>query len=174
RTSGPSAMGVLVSDPRDDDQPISIETDAPEADWIEQHQPVVDEPDEDDLFPEEGRGEDRAISIEADAPEADWIEQHQPVVDEPDEDFTEVPQDVAEGEVLEQAERFAGDSMAADDEADDEADGEPDLDPSRAQVAEASPGARGCNLVASLVHALAGSARGGAGRFARRDLRSSR
>ena len=41
-----------MSAPRDD-EPVSIDADAPEADWIEQHQPVIDESDE-DLFPPGG------------------------------------------------------------------------------------------------------------------------
>ena len=64
-----------MSDRRDDD--VSIEADAPEADWIEQHQPVGDDVDD--------TADDDAVSIEADVPEADWIEQHEPVIDDPDD-----------------------------------------------------------------------------------------
>ncbi len=73
-----------MGDFRDDDEPVSIEADVPEADWIEQHQPVSDE-DDDKLYSSEVRANEAGISIESDTPEADWIEQHQGVVEEPDE-----------------------------------------------------------------------------------------
>jgi len=64
-----------VSDRREnDDEPVSIEADVPEADWIEQHQPVTAEPD-DDLFPSE---------IPEDVAEADALDQARSV---PDDDF---------------------------------------------------------------------------------------
>jgi hypothetical protein len=66
-----------VSDRHEDDEelePVSIEVDAPEADWIEQHQPVMDPP-EDDLFPSE---------IPEDVAEADALDQARTV---PDDDF---------------------------------------------------------------------------------------
>ena len=75
-----------MSDPRDDDEPVSIEADAPEADWIEQHQPVSDEDDDDTLYSSEVRANEAGISIESDTPEADWIEQHQPIGEAPDEE----------------------------------------------------------------------------------------
>jgi hypothetical protein len=59
----------------------------PEADWIEQHQPVSDEVD-DNLSSSEVRAHEAGISIEADVPEADWIEQHQPVTDEVDDNLS--------------------------------------------------------------------------------------
>ena len=74
-----------MSDPRDDDEPVSIEADVPEADWIEQHQPVSDE-DDDTLYSSEVRANEAGASIESDTPEADWIEQHQPIVELPDEE----------------------------------------------------------------------------------------
>jgi len=86
-TQIPSAIGEPVSDPRDDDEPVSIEADAPEADWIEQHQPIIDEDDGDvAAYTTEARGDVDAVSIESDRPEADWIEQHQPIVEAPDEE----------------------------------------------------------------------------------------
>jgi hypothetical protein len=169
-------MGDLVSDPReDDDRPVSIEADAPEADWIEQHQPVIDEPD-DDLFPSQGRDDDQPISIEADAPEADWIEQHQPVIDEPDDDLVplEVPRSVDDTDAFEEAGRVTGVELDVDDEP-------PVVPPSPSRAgtgrgapepraaSTAGPGARGCNLVGALVHALVRSLQGAAGQVARRD-----
>src|SRR4051812_15251555 len=76
-----------MSDPREDDEPVSIDADAPEADWIEQHQPIVEEDDGDgDVYTSEVREDDDAVSIESDTPEADWIEQHQPIVEATDEE----------------------------------------------------------------------------------------
>jgi hypothetical protein len=64
-----------VSDHREnDEEPVSIEADVPEADWIEQHQPVLGEAD-DDRFPSE---------IPEDVAEADALDQARTV---PDDDF---------------------------------------------------------------------------------------
>jgi hypothetical protein len=160
-------MGGRVSDRPEDDQPVSIEADAPEADWIEQHQPVIDESG-DDLFPDEVREDEPPISIEADVPEADWIEQHQPVIDESDDDrfAEETPGDVGATDALEPA----GDALDVEDE--------PPVvppSPSRAGTSRGvpDPSARGCNLVGALVHALVRSWQGAAGQFARREPRSS-
>ena len=71
----------------------------PEADWIEQHQPVSDEDDADVRHTSEVREADDAVSIESDTPEADWIEQHQPIVEAPDEErlpSDDLPQEVVE------------------------------------------------------------------------------
>ena len=59
-----------MSDERDD-EPIGIDADAPEADWIEQHQPVID--DDDDLVP---------IDLPDDVPEADALDQARSVRDD--------------------------------------------------------------------------------------------
>ena len=57
----------------------------PEADWIEQHQPVIDE-DDADVYPSEVREATPTSASSSDRPEPDWIEQHQPVVEAPDEE----------------------------------------------------------------------------------------
>jgi hypothetical protein len=156
-----------VSDRPEDDQPVSIEADAPEADWIEQHQPVIDESG-DDLFPDEVREDEPPISIEADVPEADWIEQHQPVIDESDDDRfpEETPGNIAATDALESA----GDALDVEDEP-------PVVPPSPSRAGTSrdvpDPSARGCNLVGALVHALVRSWQGAAGQFARREPRSS-
>jgi hypothetical protein len=136
---------VLVSDRRDDDEPIGIEADVPEADWIEQHQPVIDESD-DDLYPRElDEDHDETVSIEADVPEADWIEQHQPVIDEPDDDLREddEPPVATPPRPAANTSRDLPDSPAPDSPA-----------PDSPAASKPSTGARGCNLVGALVHAL--------------------
>jgi len=146
-----------MSAPRDD-EPVGIEADAPEADWIEQHQSVVDEPDS-DLFPTEVREDDEPVGVEADAPEADWIEQHQPVVDEPDSDVVPVVDlsvdlsvDVDDGDVGTDDERPA--ATPAPPVVDETSEDHQQLDPPRASLA-----ARGCNLIGVLLHALLRSGR---------------
>jgi hypothetical protein len=131
-----------VSDPRDD-EPIGIETDAPEADWIEQHQPVSDE-DEADAYPSEVRADDADISIESDTPEADWIEQHQPIVEAPDEErllSDDPPEEVVDAGELEQDWITTDQAVGA---AHDEAVPTP----------PAAGGARGCNVLAAIAHAV--------------------
>jgi hypothetical protein len=173
-------MGVLVSDRRDDEEPISIEADAPEADWIEQHQPVIDESDDDavsieadvpeadwieqhqpvidesddDSFPREVREDDDAVGIEADVPEADWIEQHEPVIDETDDDF-----DVDDEPPVAWPPRSPVDTSG-------------DL-PDESVPSGASAGARGCNLIGALVHALLRSRRDAPEQIDRRNPPSS-
>ncbi|MGZ4764897.1 MAG: hypothetical protein ACXV6M_04475 [Ilumatobacteraceae bacterium] len=132
-----------MSDPRDD-EPIGIEADAPEADWIEQHQPVVEVPDDVDAYPSEVREDDAAISIDSDTPEADWIEQHQPVVEAPDEgrlrshDLPEEAVDVGE---LEQDWITTDEDIGAEDH-------------QETPTSPAPAGARGCNALATIAHAV--------------------
>jgi hypothetical protein len=136
-----------MSDPRDDD-PIGLEADAPEADWIEQHQPVTDE-DDADAYPSEERAADTDISIESDTPEADWIEQHQPVVEAPDEERLrahDLPEDDLDAGELEQDWITIDEDIGA---ADDQ--GIPTL--------PAGAGRRGCNVLASIAHAVLRSGR---------------
>ena len=135
-----------MSDPRDD-EPISIEADAPEADWIEQHQPVGD--DDADAYTSEVREADTGISIESDKPEADWIEQHQPIVEAPDEErllSDDVPEEVADAGEPDQ------DWITTDEDvgvADDE----------EAPTPPAAAAARGCNVLAAMAHAVLRSGR---------------
>jgi hypothetical protein len=138
-----------MSDPRDD-EPISLEADAPEADWIEQHQPVTDE-DDADAYPSEERAADTDISIESDTPEADWIEQHQPVVEAPDEERLrahDLPEDVLDAGELEQDWITTDEDIGA---ADDQ----------EIPTLPADAGARGCNVLASIAHAVLRSGRAG-------------
>jgi hypothetical protein len=135
-----------MSDPREDDEPVSIEADVPEADWIEQHQPIIEQDDVDD-YTSDVREDDDAVSIESDTPEADWIEQHQPIVEAPDEErlpADHLPEEVADAGDLEH------DWIATDEDlgtADDQKIPTP-----------AAAGGRGCNLVATVVHAVLRSA----------------
>jgi hypothetical protein len=136
-----------MSDPHEDDEPVSIEADVPEADWIEQHQPIIEEDEDDDAYTSEVREDDDAFSIESDTPEADWIEQHQPIVEAPDEErfpSDHLPEEVVDAGELEQ------DWIAADADlgaADDQEIPTP-----------AAAGGRGCNLVAAVAHAVLHSA----------------
>ena len=149
-----------MSDPRDDES-VSIEADAPEADWIEQHQSVVDE-DEGESFAAQVRDDTEPVGIEADAPEADWIEQHQPVVEEPDEDLRptgDVPEDVVDTDALEEdAEEWDQWGVADDGGVPDEPAVAPPTrsadEPERPPLAPppARAGGRGCNVVAALLH----------------------
>ena len=135
-----------MSDPRDD-EPIGIEADAPEADWIEQHQPVSDE-DDADAYPSEVREADAAISIESDTPEADWIEQHQPVVEAPDDERLgshDLPEEAVDAGELEQDWITTDQAVGAAD------DQEIPTPPTPA-------GARGCNALAAIAHAVLRSA----------------
>ena len=78
----------------------------PEADWLEQHQPVSDEDEADvDAYPSTVHDGDDAISIELDTPEGDWIEQHQPIVEAPEEErflSNDLPEEVVDAGELEQ------------------------------------------------------------------------
>jgi hypothetical protein len=158
-----------MSTPRDE-EPVGIDADASEADWIEQHQPVVDETDG-DQFPTEVRENDEPIGIEADAPEADWIEQHQPVVDEAEE--VDEAEDVDEADALAEAWSVGDDDVGTEDEPpaatsppfahETSGDGQP------VDTPRASPAARGCNLIGALVHALLRSGRDPTGPIDRRD-----
>ena len=146
-----------MSDQRDD-EPIGIETDAPEADWIEQHQPVSDE---DDPFADaiQARENDDAVSIESDTPEADWIEQHQPIVEAPDEERLpphDLPEEGAEPSELEH------DWIATDEDVDAANDQEIPTPPAATE-------ARGCNALASVVHAVLRSGSDAAQRLERRN-----
>jgi hypothetical protein len=155
-----------MSDRREDDaEPIGIEADAPEADWIEQHQPVIDESDDEPYGSETAAGEAEPVGIEADAPEADWIEQHQPVVDESDEERfpTGIPEEAPEAEFVEEGEPPVATTTPIGDEARGDEPGE--YPPSSGHAA-----ARGCNLVGALMHALMRAARD----IARRSTRPSR
>ncbi len=139
-----------MSDPRDHDEPVSIDADAPEADWIEQHQPIGDEDDADPYTTEVREGDDD-VSIESDTPEADWIEQHQPVAEEPDEERLpspashDLPEEVVDAGELEE------DWIAPDEDV-----GAPDDQEVPTPLAAA--GARGCNLLAAVAHAVLRSA----------------
>ena len=147
-----------MSDPRDDDEPVSIEADAPEADWIEQHQPVTDE-DDADAYPSEERAADTDISIESDTPEADWIEQHQPVVEAPDEERLrahDLPEEVVDADELEQDWITTDEDIGA---ADDQEFSTP----------PAPAGARGCNVLAAIAHAVLRSGCDAARHFERRN-----
>ena len=130
-----------MSDPRDDDEPVSIEADAPEADWIEQHQPVIDEDDADAVH-ERGPRSRRGISIESDTPEADWIEQHQPIVEAPDEErlpSTTYPGGRGRGELEQDWITTDEDVGVADDQ----------------EIPTAPPSDRGgCNVLAAITHAV--------------------
>jgi len=131
-----------MSDPRDD-EPIGIESDAPEADWIEQHQPVSDEDDADPSL-SEVREEEAPISIESDTPEADWIEQHQPVVEAPEEEHLrshDLPEEPVDAGELEQ------DWITTDKDVGAADDQEIPTPPTPA-------GARGCNALAAIAHAV--------------------
>ena len=142
-----------MSNSREDDEPVSIETDAPEADWIEQHQPVIEEADEDRL-PTGDRAEDDV--------EAGDLEE----------------EELAEEELAEEADRWG----ATDDDTD--ATDEPPVGPPRSidetestegprlGAPRASAGARGCNLVAALVHLVVRSGRDAARLLAGRNPRS--
>ena len=149
-----------MSDPRDD-EPIGIEADAPEADWIEQHQPVSDDDDDADTYTSEVRENDPGISIESDKPEADWIEQHQPIAEEPEE------------------ERLLSDGLPDVDVDADELDEDwitTDEDVSVADDQEASPppaaaAARGCNVLAAMAHAVLRSGRDAARHLEGRNRR---
>jgi hypothetical protein len=146
-----------MSDPRDD-EPIGIEADAPEADWIEQHQPVSNE-DDADAYPSEVREADTDISIESDTPEADWIEQHQPVVEAPDEERLgshDLPEEVVDAGELEQ------DWITTDEDIGAAGDQEIPTPPAPA-------GARGCNVLAAVAHAVLRSGCDAARRLERRD-----
>ena len=132
-----------MSDPHDEDEPVSIEGEAPEADWIEQHQPVSDQ---DDAYADatQAREIDDAVSIESDTPEADWIEQHQPIVEAPDEERLpshDLPEVEAEaGEVTQ-------DWIATDEDVGAANDQEIATPPAATE-------ARGCNALAAVVHAV--------------------
>jgi hypothetical protein len=147
-------MGEPVSDPRDDES-VSIEADAPEADWIEQHQAVVDE-DDGESFAAQVRDDTEPVGIEADAPEADWIEQHQPVVEEPDEDLRPsegVPEELDADASEEDAEAWEEWNVTDDEGTADE----PTVVPPTRSADEREPppapaGGRGCNVVAALLH----------------------
>jgi|SRR3954454_3383113 len=133
-----------MSDPRDDES-ISIEADAPEGDWIEQHQPVSDD-DDADPHPKV-REHDASISIESDTPEADWIEQHQPVVEAPDEERLrshDLPEEAVDAGALDQDWIMTDEDIGAAD------DHEIPTPPTRR-------GARGCNALAAIAYAVARS-----------------
>ena len=166
---------------RRDDEPTSIEADAPEADWIEQHQTVIDE-DDANAYPSALRADDADISIEADAPEADWIEQHHTVIDEddanaypsalraddadisiepdtPEADWIEQHQPIVEAADEERlrSQDLAGAVVDAGDlEQDwtttDEAVGA--ANDQEVPTRSASAGARGCNVLAAIAHFL--------------------
>jgi hypothetical protein len=139
----PSAIGEPVSDPREDDEPVSIEADAPEADWIEQHQPIIDEDDGDVAAYTSDARDDDAVSIESDTPEADWIEQHQPIVEGPDEE--RLPSDHLPEEVVDAGEPEQ-DWIATDE----------NIDPVDDQEipTPAAAGGRGCNVLAAIALAV--------------------
>jgi hypothetical protein len=142
-TSDPIRDRRAMSDPRDD-EPIGLDADAPEADWIEQHQPIIDQGDGDvDAYTREVRARDDGTSIESDTPEADWVEQHQSIVEPVDEErlpSDHLREDVVDAGELEQN-RIATDETigAADDQ---------EIPP------PAASGGRGCNVVAAVVHAV--------------------
>ena len=132
-----------MSDPPEDDEPVSIEADAPEADWIEQHQPLIDE-DDADAYPSEVHEADTDVSIEAETPEADWIEQHQLVVEAPDEErlrAQDLPEEVLDAGALEQDWITTDEDIGA---ADDQ----------EIPTPPAPAGARGCNVLAAVAHAV--------------------
>jgi hypothetical protein len=165
-------MGEPVSDRREDDEePVSIEADAPEADWIEQHQPIVDDADDDPYRSEVAEDDAEPVSIEADAPEADWIEQHQPIVDEADDDRVSSP--VLENEADAHGDYFVDDEPSFETPTQFPEDASGDEPDERAGASERA-GARGCNLIGVLVHALMHSARDAARRIPRGNTRSAR
>ena len=151
-----------MSDPPEDDEPVSIEADAPEADWIEQNQPVIDE-DDADAYPSEVREVDTDISIESDTPEADWIEQHQPVVEAPEEERPrsyDLPEEVLDAGELEQ------DWITTD-------EGTGPTDDQEIPTPPAPAGARGCNVLAAIVRAVLRSGCDAARHLERRNRRPS-
>ena len=121
-----------MSGPREDEEPVSIEADVPEADWIEQHQPVSDEDDD--------------VSIASDTPEADWIEQHQAIVEAPDADFLP-PDDLPEVEGTGEVEQDWIATEATDEEV--AAANGPEI-----PTPPESAGGRGCNVVAAVARAV--------------------
>ena len=145
---------------REGEKPISVEGDPPEADWIEQHEPIGDE-DDADVFTTEVREADDAVSIESDAPEADWIEQHQPIVEASDEErllSDDLPEEVVEAGELEQ-------EWIATDE---------DVEATDNQEIPTPPvanGGRGCNLLAACAHAVLRSGRDAARHLERSNQR---
>ncbi len=127
---------------RRDDEPTSIESEVPEADWIEQHQPVIDEGDA-NAYPSHLRADDADVSIESEIPEADWIEQRQPIVETVYEEQVR-SQDLAgvvDGGELEQDWISSDQPVGA---AHDQA----------VPTVSASIGARGCNVLAAIAHAV--------------------
>ncbi len=141
---------------RSDDEPTSIESEVPEADWIEQHQPVIDEGDA-NAYPSPLRADDADVSIESDIPEADWIEQRQPIVETAyEEQF--------------RSHDLAGVVDAGELEQDwissDQAVGAAD-DPAVPTVS-ASTGARGCNVLTAIAHAVLRQGRAAARQLERR------
>ena len=153
-----------MSDPGDE-EPVSIEADVPEADWLEQHQPVSDEDDADaDAYPSTVHDGDDAISIELDTPEGDWIEQHQPIVEAPEEErflSNDLPEEVADAGELEQDWITIDEDVGA---ADDQAVPTPPTPP-------AAAGARGCNVIAVVAHAVLRSGCDAARHLGRRNRR---
>jgi hypothetical protein len=145
---------------REDDKPISIESDAPEADWIEQHEPIGDE-DDADVFTTEVREADDAVSIESDAPEADWIEQHQPIVEAPEEE--RLPSDDLPEEVVDAGE-LEPDWIATDEHVEAADNQEIPTPPPPA-------GTRGCNVLAAIAHAVLRSGCDAARHLERRNRR---
>jgi hypothetical protein len=122
-------MGEPVSDPRDDDEPVSIEADAPEADWIEQHQPVIEEPDEDRLptgdLPEDVAEAGALEELEEEAEE--WAPTGDDVAPADEPAVAPPPRSADEIGAIERADLAAPTVSAA---------------------------ARGCNLIAALVEIL--------------------
>jgi len=148
-----------MGNPRDEES-TSIESDAPEADWIEQHQPVGDE-DDADAYPSEVREGDVDISIESDTPEADWIEQHQPLIEAPDEEglpSRDLPEEVVYAGELEQDWITTAEDIGTEDS-------------ETIPTPEAAPGARGCNVVATIAHAVMRHGCDAARRLERRNRR---
>jgi hypothetical protein len=67
-------IGSPVSD---DEAPADVPLEAPDADWQEQRQEVIDDPEE--------APADEAADVPLEAPDADWQEQRQEVIDDPEE-----------------------------------------------------------------------------------------
>ena len=126
-----------MSDERDD-EPIGIDADAPEADWIEQHQPVID--DDDDLFP---------IDLPDDVPEADALDQARSVRDD-DFAFADDP------EPDEVSSEFDEDPNGIElDELDDRNDRKEPDERNEREVSQAVTPGRGCSPVGVLAEVLA-------------------
>jgi hypothetical protein len=139
---------MVVADPirdrramsdREDDKPINIEDDAPEADWIEQHEPI-DVDDDAEAFTTAVREAADTVSIESDAPEADWIEQHQPIVEAPVEEG--LPSDDPPNEAVEVGD-LEQDRIATDEDVEA-------TDDQGIPTPPVTSGGRGCNVLAAV------------------------